>query len=143
LYLINIKYRILVKGEGFFMDNNQLIIICVAVIVGCCIIAGAVYFSSNLNTTPMNSTANNSTANSTTNASVSSSSNSSSSNNNVKTSDSEGYRDADGTYHDTGEINQGSYKEENGQSYYYDQNSHSYIDSDQYLSEYGSEGTGA
>ncbi len=125
------------------MENNQLIILCVAVIVGCCVIAGAIYFSSNINVPVNNTTMNNTTINNTTANDNVSSQDSSSSNSNVKSSDSEGYRDKNGVYHDTGEINQGSYKEENGQSYYYDQNSHSYIDSNQYLSEYGSEGTGA
>lgn len=67
----------------------------------------------------------------------------SSSEDNSKDDGDEGYWGEDNIYHDTGETNQGSYKEVNGESYYYDQNSHKYIPADEYKSKYGNYKIGA
>lgn len=66
-----------------------------------------------------------------------------SSEDNSKDDGNEGYWDEDDIYHDTGETNQGTYKEINGEGYYYDQNVHKYIPSDEYISKYGNYKIGA
>lgn len=75
-------------------------------------------------------------------SSSSSSSSHSSSNNGIKQDGNDGYWDANGYYHDTGETHQGKYGTVNGQDAYYDQNSHSYVPADQYINEYGTDSIG-
>ena len=66
-----------------------------------------------------------------------------SSEDNSKDDGNEGYWDEDDIYHDTGETNQGTYMEINGEGYNYDQNVHKYIPSDEYISKYGNYKIGA
>ena len=67
----------------------------------------------------------------------------SSSEDNSKDDGNEGYWGEDDIYHDTGETNQGTYKEVNGESYYYDQNTHKYLPAEEYKSRYGNYKIGA